>query len=201
MATDLEQLQLAIETAYSVLDEMLERLEELSEPEVDELEMSDFIADDSILLHADGKRKYDPKKAHDYYMRTRKLKGRRSGGGNFQVSPNSGSKYTSGEKLWMELTNNQGMVDLHRKYNTSANRKKVQDVFERLTKPQRTVATRALRVPKTVVKTASKAPETVLKSTADAYLGILGSWLSMLSADKASKSVNDARRSIRKAGS
>ena len=34
-----------------------------------------FIA--SVIKHAEAPRIYDPQKAHDYYMRTRELKGRR----------------------------------------------------------------------------------------------------------------------------
>lgn len=73
MADEVDQMEELVLTLYAILDSLVEELGAL--PSAD-LSMSDFEIDDSALLHADEKRKYDPKKAHDYYMRTRKLKGR-----------------------------------------------------------------------------------------------------------------------------
>ena len=51
----------------------------------------------SVLMHESAP--YDPKKAHDYYMRTRKLKGRKPGG-SYTVKTGTGKTVTlSGQKL------------------------------------------------------------------------------------------------------
>jgi len=48
-----------------------------------------MIVDDSALFH---EAPYDPNKAREYYLRTRKLKGRKAGAGDPQPSERSGSK-------------------------------------------------------------------------------------------------------------
>lgn len=51
------------------------------------------LPDGTILMH--GKTPYDPVKAHEYYVRTRKLKGRKSASPSFSVSnPVSGKTYS-----------------------------------------------------------------------------------------------------------
>lgn len=47
--------------------------------------------DGTILMH--GKAPYDPAKAHDYYLRTRDLKGRRKGSSTFSVSVAGGQTF------------------------------------------------------------------------------------------------------------
>lgn len=179
MATDLKMLQEAIETAYAVLDEMLEQIEaEMEDDGESELEMSDFIADDSILLHADGKRRYDPKKAHEYYMRTRKLKGRRPA----KLDTPTIKDYSKGEKLWLDLTaGNTTLIELRRKHDTSANRKRVKAVFSRLYTPQRVTAKKASRVS---------------RIAAGKYLTVVSSMLKAFGADKASKTVGKVRNKV-----
>lgn len=181
MATDLEILQEAIETAYAVLDEMLEQIEaELEDDGESELEMSDFVADDSLLLHADGKRKYDPKKAHDYYMRTRKLKGRQPA----KLDAPKIKDYSKGEKLWLDLSaGNTSLIELRRKHDTSANRKRVKELFTRLYAPQRTVARVAVQ------------PPTILTQQ---YLTVISSMLRVFGADQASKTVGKASNTVGK---
>lgn len=175
MATDLEMLQEAIETAYAVLDEMMEQIEaSLDEDDEAELAMSDFIADDSLLLHADGKRKYDPKKAHDYYMRTRKLKGRKPA----SLKTPKITDYSRGEKLWLDLSaGNTSLIELRRKHDTSENRKRVKELFSRWYAPQRTVARVAVQ------------PPTILTQK---YLTVVSSMLRVFGADKASTTLNKA---------
>jgi hypothetical protein len=82
MASELDTFEELILTLYAQLDELVEQLGSPSE-----LAMSDLDIDDSMLLHADKKRKYNPQKAHEYYIRTRKLKGRR--GSSPVLKPNS----------------------------------------------------------------------------------------------------------------
>ena len=47
--------------------------------------------DDSLLLHADLLHEYDPVKAREYYLRTRKLKGRKKGSEDPKADKKSGS--------------------------------------------------------------------------------------------------------------
>lgn len=49
--------------------------------------------DDSALIHG---RPYDPRKAHEYYLRTRKLKGRHPGGGEQPGNRSSGGSSQGG---------------------------------------------------------------------------------------------------------
>jgi len=54
-----------------------------------------MIVDDSALIH---EAPYDPNKAREYYLRTRKLKGRKAGAGDPQPSGRSGSAKPTGAK-------------------------------------------------------------------------------------------------------
>lgn len=57
-----------------------------------------MIVDDSILLHDNLLHAYDPVKAREYYLRTRKLKGRKKGSEDNKGDKNSGSVKPSGTK-------------------------------------------------------------------------------------------------------
>lgn len=48
--------------------------------------------DGTILMH--GRAPYDPVKAHEYYMRTRKLKGRKKGSSTYTLKSSTGSEVT-----------------------------------------------------------------------------------------------------------
>jgi hypothetical protein len=48
------------------------------------------LPDGSILMH--GTTPYDPRKAHEYYLKTRHLKGRKKGQSKYTVTFDSGKK-------------------------------------------------------------------------------------------------------------
>jgi len=77
MADSPDQLKQTILNFYEVLDDVVNSLEDALTDNAD-LSMGDIVLDyeidDSALLHRDPD--YDPVKAHEYYIRTRKLKGR-----------------------------------------------------------------------------------------------------------------------------
>src|SRR5436190_5524622 len=62
------------------------------------------LPDGSILMH--GTTPYDPRKAHEYYLKTRHLKGRKKGQSTYTVTLNSGKKeQLSAKQLAEEKTN------------------------------------------------------------------------------------------------
>jgi hypothetical protein len=156
MAMDLEQMQLAVETLYDILDDMLDKMS--ADIGVDEavvmsdLSIDEFIADDSMLLHADTKRKYDPVKAHEYYIRTRKLKGRTTKSLNDAALARATSEKNTGisekeqqafQKSFKEYLRKKELLkqpdgdlqllkERRERWRNQENRKKSQSVFDRL---------------------------------------------------------------------